>query len=236
MWTRCLPHFRELRAVLDSGRLGDVRLIIAEHGIGFPADPSHRIYDQELAGGALLDLGVYVLWLASFVFGFPREITVDSAPAMTGVDAQTAIICRYPEGQQAVLSTSIETLRANRAVIAGRNGRIEIEGTWYRPTRFSVIPRLAIASDGEADPVPRYLGLGLRVERPFAGRPQDSLSLGLARASLRGQAHAETVLELGYAYKLAEGLYLQPDVQRIWHAAGDGPAATVLTLRAHIEY
>lgn len=182
MWTRCLPHFTELRAVLDSGRIGDVRLVVAEHGIGFPLDPTHRIYDRSLAGGALLDLGVYVLWLASFVFGFPKEVTVESAPAMTGVDAQTALVCRYPGGCQAVLATSIETLLANRAVIAGRAGRIEIEGTWYRPTRFSVIPRLAIATDGEPEVHDhRTDGNGLRFEAEEVAR---CLRAGLVESPL----------------------------------------------------
>lgn len=182
MWTRCLPHFAELRRVLDSGRIGDVRLVIAEHGIGFPVDPDHRIYDPGLAGGALLDLGVYVLWLASFVFGSPGQVVADIAPAMTGVDAQTAMICRYADGGQAVLTTSIETLLANRAVIAGRDGRIEIEGTWYRPTRFAVIPRLAIATDGEAEVHDgRIEGNGLRFEADEVAR---CLRAGLTESTL----------------------------------------------------
>ncbi len=69
MWTRCLPHVRALREVLAAGRIGDVRLLVAEHGIGFPMDTRHRIYDPGLAGGALLDLGVYLLSLASLAFG-----------------------------------------------------------------------------------------------------------------------------------------------------------------------
>ncbi len=182
MWTRCLPHFADLRAVLDSGRIGDVRLVVAEHGIGFPLDPTHRIYDRDLAGGALLDLGVYVLWLASFVFGAPEDVTVASAPALTGVDAQTALVCRYAGGRQAVLTTSIETLLANRAVIAGRDGRIEIEGTWYRPTRFSVVPRLAIATDGEPElHEHRTEGSGLRFEAEEVAR---CLRAGLTESPL----------------------------------------------------
>lgn len=182
MWTRCLPHFAALRGVLDSGRIGDVRLVIAEHGIGFPLERTHRIYDPELAGGALLDLGVYVLWLASFVFGHPEDIVVDSAPAMTGVDAQTAMILSYSGGRQAVLTTSTEALLSNRAVIAGRDGRIEIEGTWYRPTRFSVIPRLAIATDGEPEVHNGLVeGNGLRFEAEEVAR---CLRAGLTESPL----------------------------------------------------
>ncbi len=90
-------------------------------------------------------------------------MTVTFAP--TGVDAQTTMVCSYASGAQAVLVSSIETLLGNRAVIAGREGRIEIHGTWYRPTSFSLIPRLGVASDGEVErftfPV---AGNGLRFE------------------------------------------------------------------------
>lgn len=171
MWTRCLPHFGELRKIIDSGRIGKVRMLLAEHGFRFPYDLESRIYAPELGGGGLLDLGVYLLWLASFVFGAPERFAVSSAPAATGVDAQMALAFSYAEGQQAMLSTSIETLLPNRAVICGSEGRIELEATWYRPTRIAVIPTLAMASSGEAELFDgRAPGNGLRFEAEEVAR------------------------------------------------------------------
>ena len=141
MWTRCLPHMRRVREILAEGRLGEIRMVTAEHGIWFRRDATHRMYDPGLAGGALLDLGVYVLSLASMVLGPPAEVTARSSFAFTGVDAQTEIILGYSGGARAVLATSMEAQMGNRAAIAGQDARLDIDGTWYRPTSFTVTAR-----------------------------------------------------------------------------------------------
>jgi predicted dehydrogenase len=166
MWTRCLPHMRHIHEILAEGRLGEIRMVTAEHGIWFPKDAAHRIYRPELAGGALMDLGVYVLSLASMVLGSPEGVTARSSFAFTGVDSQTEIILGYPGGARAVLATSIEAQMGNRAAIVGRDARLEIDGTWYRPTSITVTAR-----SGEAE---RYdhpdVGNGLRHEADEVAR------------------------------------------------------------------
>ena len=61
MWTRFLPHVIRIREIIASGRLGEIRSVIADHGQWFPKNPDHRIYAPVLGGGALLDLGIYVI-------------------------------------------------------------------------------------------------------------------------------------------------------------------------------
>ncbi|HTW98845.1 MAG TPA: Gfo/Idh/MocA family oxidoreductase [Acidimicrobiales bacterium] len=166
MWTRCLPHMRTLRGLLDGGVLGSVRLVVAEHGIWFPPDPGYRIYDPDLAGGALLDLGVYVLSLASLVYGPPDSFEVVSVPAPSGVDAQTSLVLSYASGATAVLSTSIDAQLPNRAVIAGTEARVVLEGTWYRPTALVVTRR-----DGSSERIENEVeGGGLRFEAEEVAR------------------------------------------------------------------
>jgi len=146
MWTRFLPQFRHIRRLLEDRRLGDVRLLVAENGEWFAKDPNHRIYNPSLAGGALLDLGVYVLSLASMVLGPPAHVHAVSDFTFTGVDAQTSIILQYEERRQAVLAATIEAKLPNRAAIAGTEACLEIEGSWYRPTVFTVTGR-----DGQSE-------------------------------------------------------------------------------------
>jgi predicted dehydrogenase len=141
MWTRCLPHMRRIREILAEGGLGEIRLVTAEHGIWFRKDATHRMYNPELGGGALLDLGVYVLSLASMVFGPPQQVTARASFAFTGVDAATEMILGYADGAQAVLATSMQAQMGNRAAIVGTEARLEIDGTWYRPTSFTVTRR-----------------------------------------------------------------------------------------------
>jgi predicted dehydrogenase len=141
MWARFLPHMVRVRELLAAGALGDVRVVIADHNQWFARDPHHRLFDPALGGGALLDLGVYPVSLASMVFGSPTRVTAVSDPAFTGVDATTSAILRYDDGAHAVVTTSLEVAGPNRAVIVGTDARIEIEGVFYTPRPFRLIAR-----------------------------------------------------------------------------------------------
>ena len=138
MWTRFLPQFRHIRRLLDEERLGDLRIVIAEFGVAFERDPSSRLYDPKLGGGALLDLGIYPVSLAHFVFGSPDSVTARAAFTSTGVDAQTAALLTYGKGRQAVLSASLEAPLPNRLVIAGFDGSIEIDDRWHQPASLKL--------------------------------------------------------------------------------------------------
>jgi predicted dehydrogenase len=139
MWTRWLPHMIRIHEIIDAGTLGDVRTVIADHDQRLPSDPEHRILNPDLGGGALLDLGIYPVSFAWDVLGKPTSVTaISTAAASTGVDRQTAILLGYPDGQQAVLHTALDTLGPNRATVIGTLGRIEIDSVWYTPTSFTV--------------------------------------------------------------------------------------------------
>ena len=75
MWTRFLPHVAALHEVVDSGEIGTVVGLAADHGQFFEHDPSSRLFDPALAGGALLDLGVYPISFAHDFLGAPEEVT-----------------------------------------------------------------------------------------------------------------------------------------------------------------
>lgn len=141
MWTRFLPQFRHIRRLLDEGRLGDIRLVVAEFGVGFDRDPSSRLYDPSLGGGALLDLGIYPVSLSHFVLGQPASIVARGDFTSTGVDAQTSVLLQYGEGRQAVLTTTLEVSLPNRAVIAGSEAVIEIDDRWHQPSSFTLTDR-----------------------------------------------------------------------------------------------
>jgi predicted dehydrogenase len=140
MWTRWLPHMVRIREIIAAGTLGDVRTVIADHTQKLPTDPTHRIQNPELGGGALLDLGIYPISFAWDVFGKPANVIAHSSPTpVTKVDRQTVVILGYDDGQQAVLDFALDTQGPNQAVILGTEARIEIEGVWYTPTTFRVI-------------------------------------------------------------------------------------------------
>ena len=141
MWARFLPHMREVRRLLADGVLGEIVTVSADHSQWFAEDAEHRLFAPALGGGALLDLGIYPVSFASMVLGEPDRVVVLSDPAFTGVDAQTSILLGYPDSAHAVLNCTLRALGPTRAAIVGTEGRIEIDGAFYQPTSFTLIPR-----------------------------------------------------------------------------------------------
>lgn len=141
MWMRFNPHIERVRQLLTDRALGEVRTVEADHGQWFGYDPQHRLFNPALAGGAMLDLGVYPLSLASMVMGTPKEIISSSTLAGTGVDASNAVSLRYDGGRLATVATTLEARTANRACISGTEARIEIDSVWYASGGLTLIGR-----------------------------------------------------------------------------------------------
>jgi predicted dehydrogenase len=139
MWTRFLPHIRHVRELLPS--LGDVVTVTADHGQWFAEDPAFRLFAPGLGGGALLDLGIYPVSFASMVLGAPDRVAAMVTPAFTGVDAQTSMLFGYASGAQAVLSCTLSAVSPTTASIVGTDARIEIDGPFYAPASFTLVPR-----------------------------------------------------------------------------------------------
>jgi predicted dehydrogenase len=139
MWTRFLPHVVVLRDVLARGEIGDLVGVIADHGQNMGHHPvTHRLHDRALAGGALLDLGVYPVSFSHDLFGAPDRVSAIGALTATGVDGQVSMALGFG-ARQASLHTTLEANTATTAVVFGTRGRIEIEGRFYAPTRFMVV-------------------------------------------------------------------------------------------------
>jgi predicted dehydrogenase len=138
MWTRFLPQTIKIRELVTDGALGDIRTVVADHGQYFAPDPKHRLFAPELGGGALLDLGVYVVSWASMVLGAPISVVSASEPAFTGVDGQTSAVLRYPGGAHAVVTCTLWAATARRAWISGTEGTIDVDPVFYAPTTFTL--------------------------------------------------------------------------------------------------
>ena len=141
MWTRFLPHVAAVHQVIDAGEIGEIVDLRADHGQWFPFDPKHRIYAPELAGGALLDLGVYpVSWAHDFL-GAPDGVQAVGRLTETGVDGQVAMILSYGERAAASLGTTLWAKTPTTSSISGTEGYVRVHGDFYRPTGFDLIRR-----------------------------------------------------------------------------------------------
>ncbi len=158
MWARFLPHYAKVREIVDSGVLGPILSIHADHGQRLADQGIDRLIDPELAGGALLDLGIYPVSFAHMILGNPSQITSSAVMTDKGVDAQTSMIFAYDNGAQAVLTTTMVEQTPCRAVVAGLNGWLEIDRTFYNPAAMRVV-----LNDGTVTEYPNeYTGHGLR--------------------------------------------------------------------------
>ena len=160
MWTRFLPHVVAIREIVARGTLGDIVMFEADHGKWFAPEPGHRLFAPELGGSAMLDLGVYPVSFASMLLGAPARMVALVDPAFTGVDGQASMIFGYDSGAQALLTCTSRARSATRACITGTEARIEIDGDFYAPTSFRVIPRTGELSEHHFD----VDGRGLRFQ------------------------------------------------------------------------
>lgn len=131
LWSRYLPAFRKMLQLVESGAIGEVRSIRANFGFEATYDPDSRLFDPKLGGGALLDIGIYPVYLAYALLGVPDGITLlnrDQAP--TGVDQEMELLFKYNSGATAELDFTFKRAMKTDATIVGTKGEI------YLPTRF----------------------------------------------------------------------------------------------------
>ena len=122
-----MPLYKKLMKLVADGEIGDVSMIQANFGSYKDYDMKNRFFNMNLAGGAMLDIGVYAISLARcFLKSKPDNVisTVKFAPS--GVDEMSGIVMTNKEGQMTVNSLSLHTKQPKRCVICGDKGYIEI--------------------------------------------------------------------------------------------------------------
>lgn len=122
-----MPLFKELHEITKSGKLGDLRMIQLNFGSFKEYDMNNRFFNPNLAGGALLDIGVYALSCARwFMSEKPNKIHSQVKFAPSGVDEQIGILLMNNAQEMATISITLHAKQPKRAVIAYEKGYIEI--------------------------------------------------------------------------------------------------------------
>ncbi|MBN1812543.1 MAG: Gfo/Idh/MocA family oxidoreductase [Anaerolineae bacterium] len=160
MWARTIPIIVKLREMLAEGAIGEVRMLTADLGFRSEFDPKSRLFDPELGGGALLDVGIYPISFASMVLGTPSRIASLAHMGRTGVDEQAGIVFGYDGGRLAILHTALQTNTAIEATVMGTKGKIRVHSPWF----YGAALTLSIEGrDDEAISLP-YEGNGYNFE------------------------------------------------------------------------
>lgn len=186
MWTRFLPTIRQTAAWLEAKAIGEVRLVTADFGFRCGWNPASRLLDPTLAGGALLDVGIYTVAMAALVFGSkPTSVRASAVLGTTGVDEQMAMTLGWAHGGLAHLTCAVRTNTKHDTIIYGTEGRIELPDFWHgtqatllqdgKQAQVVELPFLGNGYTHEAIEVGRCLRAGLR-ESPLVSH-EESLAL-----------------------------------------------------------
>ncbi len=195
MWMHFAPVMRDLRSLVTTGEIGDVRMVVAQLGLAFA--PGNRIFDRGPGGGVLLDLGVYPIAFAIHLLGRPTGVLARVVVGDEGVDEQACVVLDFAGGKQAVITTSARNRTANDATIQGTSGMIRVNEPLYCPESISITPASVIGADGGGNGAPGGALARLK-EIPLAQE---------IRAAVR-RAKTKTIkrrlLGKGYAHEIAE--------------------------------
>jgi predicted dehydrogenase len=170
MWSRFFPFNRAVKEIIDSGRAGMVTLIEADFGFGEwnnrkAANPQSRLFAAEMAGGSLLDVGVYTASYCDYIKNgmAPEKIKALASMTDTGVDGMTAFIMQYPDGSLSVQRSAIFQTTRTCAVIYCENCTIEVPGFWH-PTKATVAWKDTSTTDTIEMPLHHGIGEGFYYE------------------------------------------------------------------------
>jgi len=134
LWTKFHPHYIKTLEMIQQGLLGEIRSVLVNFGFKpIPPVPA-RLFDPELGGGTVMDIGIYNVFIAMSVLGNPDHIEASMSPASIGVDEQCAILFRYKNGALAQLFSTFSSNLATEADISGTEGRIRLTSRFYEPS------------------------------------------------------------------------------------------------------
>lgn len=138
LWTRFLPSFQAAKRHIDAGAIGKIEGLRADFGFKVGPQSTERLTKLELGGGALLDIGIYPVYLAQALFGAPKAITAVARFSESGVDIDDTIILEHEGGILATLHCTFLAKTKTEAVIYGSEGTLYWDEPWYRQSNFTI--------------------------------------------------------------------------------------------------
>ncbi|MBN1304085.1 MAG: Gfo/Idh/MocA family oxidoreductase [Anaerolineales bacterium] len=189
LWTPYLPIWQQVRQWIDEGKIGTLELANATFGNKLARDVKDRWFNPELAGGALLDMGIYPLAMSRFIFGEnPASFTAHGRLGPTGVDEFTAVTLVYESGAVAQLSTNFISTNTNDYTIHGSAGYIRIH-----PMFWAAETATLVTADGEFTTSRPHRASGFEYETEEAMR---CIRQGLMESPLVSHEFTYSIMEL----------------------------------------
>lgn len=139
LWSRFLPTIKKTLELIEKEKIGEVLSVKADFGFKADFDPSSRLFNQDLGGGSLLDVGIYPVFLSLLILGKPKSIKAMASIGKSNVDENCGILLKYEDNKMAVLDSSIIRKTNTEAFIYGTKGTIRINSRWHEPTSLTLM-------------------------------------------------------------------------------------------------
>lgn len=139
LWTRMMQHFKFVKEELESGKYGAVKTLTADFCFNADFNPEGRLYNKELGGGSLLDIGIYPVFCALALLGNPENISAKAKIGKTGVDEETEMTFEYSSGTKAFLKSSIVQDTPTTATIICENGVLVLNSRFHQTDKVTAI-------------------------------------------------------------------------------------------------
>ncbi len=138
LWTRFIPGTLKVLALINEGSIGKIQRVKADFGFIGDTDPEKRLFNKQLGGGALLDIGIYPVFLSVMTLGEPKNIMASAILAATGVDKSIEIEFEYESGQSAVLEASLIRSTPTEGWIQGEKGTLKMHRNFHHTKAISL--------------------------------------------------------------------------------------------------
>lgn len=140
VWTRFLPVYAQVKTWLDSGVIGEVKSLHSNFGFCLPRDLDDRTYNHDLAGGVLLDMGIYNITVSQWVYGEnPESIQATSLLTETDVDEHTSVTLRYSNGRFSQFTCSFLAKHNNDFFVYGTRGHIQLHDMFWCANKATLV-------------------------------------------------------------------------------------------------
>lgn len=138
LWTEFLPHYKFVLELTKSKKYGELLEIQADFGFNATFDAEKRLYNKELGGGSLMDVGIYPVFLALSLLGNPENIVAKATIGITGVDENCSIQLSYPNEVEAKLFSAINETTPTTATLQYEKATVIINSRFHEPSYVNI--------------------------------------------------------------------------------------------------
>ncbi len=207
-WTRFVPSFQIALEILQTHKLGKVLAVRSDFSFKADVDPDSRLFDLNLGGGSLMDIGIYPVFMTISVLGKPVEIKTIPVFGSTGADESITISFKYKEGQIASLFSSLRVHSSRHTEYCCEKGYLRLNKNSYSPSTITICE----SGDNEEKSIdiPEMQGFGYSYE---AAHVMECLDKGLLESDLLPLSFSQDLMEVLDSIRKAAGIvYPSPDL------------------------